>query len=187
VPISMRRIRFAALTASILSLALAIPVSAKTPPFTVELDPAQPVAGEVVTVTVRFWADAGHSQPAGFTFSQPMDELLAFVPSEGTPRDWIHVTLEPVATDLMRGRVTLPSAGEWTLTPWPGGSGGGPSTSAGYPGPMAVSVAAPSDPAPLLGGLGLAAAIALGGLALLLARLRRRRRGRELEPGAAIG
>lgn len=166
---SARRSWLAAPAAAVLALVLAAPAAAKMPYFSVEVDPARPNAGEPITVTVRFWDDAEHTQPATWGPQGRIDDLLAFVPADGTSREWVFVPLQSVDTTTMRGTVTLPSDGKWTLTPWPRA----PEQPAvpGYPAPLTVDVRPTFDPAPAatLGVLG------VGWSAAALVAFRRRR------------
>jgi hypothetical protein len=165
---SARRSPLAALaSAAVLTLTLVASVAAKMPYFSVEVNPAQPIAGEPVTVTVRFWDDAEQRQPATWAPHEPTDDLLAFVPAGGTASNWVFVPLERVATSVMVGTVTLPHDGEWTLTPWPR-TPELPAV-AGYPAATTFHVEAPFNPVPgaAAGMLGMASVAALG---LLLAR-----------------
>jgi hypothetical protein len=134
-------------TAAVLALIFVAPVAAKVPYFSVELEPARPVAGEPITVTVRFWDDASHTKPATWSPDGSVDHLLAFVPPDGLAGDQVPVPLEPAGSATMRGTVTLPNSGSWTLGVFPLGVEPIPP---GYPEPVVeVDVAAPSSPMPV--------------------------------------
>jgi hypothetical protein len=159
---------FAGLLAAAMALLPTAPVSAKIPYFSVELEPRGPVAGEPITVIVRFWDDAAHTQPATWGPHGSVDDLLTFVRADGAASESVVVPLEPVGADAMRGTVTLPS-GRWTLTAWEKAPEAPP---AGYPDPLAVEVSAPDTATPF-------AATSASAVALLIALAVMARRGRR--------
>ena len=164
-----RRPLYPIVAAALLGLVLVTPASAKVPHFTVEVDPQAPVAGEPITVTVRFWDDPAHTQPATWEPHGSIDDMLAFVPADGESSDWVFVPLKPSGDDTLRGTVTLPSSGRWELIAWPNEQIGLPP---GYPLPVVVDVVVSMDPAPLAAGaIGIASVVAL--LALVRRRARR--------------
>lgn len=141
--VATRRLRqlIPALLGAGLIFASAAPAAAKMPYFSVELDPAQPAAGELITVTVRTWADAEHSQQYGFTYEGPLTEVVEFQrrgEGTGVPA-LVPVPLRMVEADLFRGAVTLP-VGEWRLWAFPHGRGADSDYGPGYPSPIDVVV-----------------------------------------------
>lgn len=144
----MTRLRFARLlTAVVVSTTLLLgstgSVLAKFPHFSVALDPVEPRPDQPITVTVRTWADAAHSEPAGFADEgYPRGLITGLIEfqrvGDGDGPATLPVTLDMVKVDLFRGEVRLP-AGEWRLVafPWSGAFGDlGP----GYPDPIHIVV-----------------------------------------------
>lgn len=136
----------AGVLAGLLLLGFAGAAAAKFPYFSVAIDPAQPRPDEPVTLTVRFWADAAHSKPAGFTYDGALPELIGFRRTGGgSGPARVPVELEMVKTDLLRGEVRLP-AGEWRLVSFPHGQGALGDPGPGYPQPIDVVVREAADP-----------------------------------------
>lgn len=134
---------------------------AKFPYFSVTLDPAEPRPDQPITVTVRTWADPGHTEPAGFHYEGSDFGLLEFRRAgEGEGPATIPVFLETVDTDVLRGEVVLP-AGEWRLESYPHGRGAIGDFGPGYPEPITIVVA--HEP----GGAWLALSLGAGALGLL--------------------
>lgn len=172
--LTTRRLRLLipALLGAGLIFASAAPAAAKMPYFSVELDPAQPAAGEPITVTVRTWADAEHSQPDGFTYEGTLTEVVEFQRRGAGTGVLVPVPLRMVEPNLFRGDVTLP-VGEWRLWAFPHGRGADSDFGPGYPSPIDVVVRQEAGPGGLevpatLGGA-LAAAVAV----VIAFRLRR--------------
>jgi hypothetical protein len=118
---------------AILTLFVAPAVSAKTPYFTVELTPAEPVRGQTLAILVRTWDDHDHTTPAQFEIAEALSGLLVMRATGGTSPD-IPVPLELVSTDVFSGNVTVPVDGAWDLVAFPDRSGwGSPEVPAGYP------------------------------------------------------
>jgi hypothetical protein len=140
---------------------------AKFPYFSVALDPAEPRPDQPITVTVRTWADAAHSEPAGFAYEVPDEELITDLiefqrvgDGEGLRR--LPVALDIVKVDLFIGEVRLP-AGEWRLVAFPHGRGALGDFGPGYPDPIHIVVE--EEP----GAAWLVLSLAAGAVALLLA------------------
>ena len=166
--------------ASVLVLLLAGPTSAKsTPFFTVEVTPAQPVAGEAISVVVRTWADQAHTVPAGIGAVPGLARLLVLRPAQGNAPD-IAIDLQVRALDEFQGTVVAPSAGDWQLVAFPDRTGwASPEVPVGYPDTIALTVRtrgvpSVSDEAVL----GLVAVVLIAGVALVQVRRMGRRRGR---------
>ena len=174
----------AALVASaFLVLASAGSAVAKFPYFSVELDPAAPRPGEPITVTVRTWADADHSQPSGLTYEGILADLIQFRRTDAVSRPArVPVQLQMVEPDVFRGRVTL-AAGEWTLVAFPHGRGALGDFGPGYPQPMSVVV---RDEEPTAGWLAVGLASGAAALAVAVAmQARRMRAPRDRVPSSA--
>jgi hypothetical protein len=90
--------------------------SAKIPPFTVEASPNDPTAGDVVRLTVRFWDDPEHTDPArwvdfrlrGFLWAHPA----------GSMGETTSIDLRLVQPGVYRAEMTVGSPGRWILCPW---------------------------------------------------------------------
>jgi hypothetical protein len=135
-------------SAALLLAFAASPVLAKFPPFSVELDPAQPVAGQPVTVVVHLWDDAEHTKASTFPIEGEIPGMLEFRPVDGAgPEAAVPVTLRHITGNRLEGSVTL-AAGQWRLVAFPHGSGASEELPPGYPGPIALAVAGPGDPTP---------------------------------------
>ena len=167
------RFRGATLLALLSTLVLAAPAQAKFPPLTVEIEPLEPVAGEPFTVTVRLWDDSAHTEPAtGMPEFEGLDDLLVFAPGdgmEGVAR--VRVLLDSAGASVLRGEVTLPEAGTWTLSAFPFAASSD-DLPAGYPQPMTVEV---RDPSALPAGAAAGAAVLLVAIAIGVVLSRRSR------------
>lgn len=131
--------RIAALLAGVfVVLGAAGLVAAKFPYFSVELQPAEPQPGEPITVTVRTWADADHSQPDGLTYEGTLTDLIEFqrTGAGGGPA-LVPVELQMLEPGVFHAQVSLP-AGEWQLVAFPHGRGAGSDFGPGYPEPMSI-------------------------------------------------
>ena len=149
-----------------ITIALAMPtsVSAKTPYFTVEIEPAVPVAGQPFLVIVRTWQDADHAIPAGLDAVEALSGLLvARLPNGDSPEVAIPLVLrEP---DRFEASVTLP-AGDWTLVAFPNRVGwASPVVPVGYPDAIPLSV---REPAPPLTGFAAALVVLIGVLVVIV-------------------
>jgi hypothetical protein len=87
---------------------------AKMPPYSVDVTPSDPTAGESIRVTVRFWNDAEHTRRSrwpdvpsfgGFLWAHAVDEA-----SEA-----IQIDIRLVRPGVYRGEVKLPTPGRWVL------------------------------------------------------------------------
>jgi hypothetical protein len=163
---AMKRVVLALVLGALVALVLGVGAAvAKFSYFSVELDPAAPVAGEPVTVIVRLWEDEAHTQPATWwPPEEPVDDLLEFRGSGGR----VPVTLTRAGVAEYRAEVTL-AEGDWTLYPFPLGRGALDAPPPGYPSPLTVTVASSAaDLAPP--GAVAAALLALAILATVAAR-----------------
>ena len=135
-----------------LALLLVVPgiASAKIPPFTVEASPAEPAAGDVVRLTVRFWNDAEHTDPARWPDMRVWRKFLWAHPA-GSLEDATPVDLRLVRPGVYRAELTVPSSGRWILCAWERSCAGGPSM-AGYPDRIGLEVASQA-PHPVAGAL----------------------------------
>lgn len=125
-------------------LATAPPASAKVPPFTVDITPESPTAGEEFEVTVRFWDDSAHTRPAAWPDTRRFDDFLLMRPAG--PR---VASAEAISIDLLRDEVgvyraavVLPSSGRWnvcTRATLPCAAAG-PGPVPGYPGRLEITV-----------------------------------------------
>lgn len=113
---------------------------AKVPPFTIEVTPREPVAGEPFAVVVRTWRDVAHTAPAGLTaLTTPTLEGLLSLRSADGARD-IPVVLRLEAADRLVGSVTAPSPGTWQLVTFPANRHGWSAVPAGYPDMITLAV-----------------------------------------------
>lgn len=151
-------------------LAMAASVSAKTPYFTVEIEPAVPVSGQPFLVIVRTWQDADHAIPARFdTVEALRGVLVARRPNGDSPDVAIPLVLR--GPDRFEASLTLP-AGDWTLVAFPNRAGwASPVVPVGYPDPIPLSV---REPAPALPGFA-AVLLVLVGVHVVIALVRRPR------------
>lgn len=118
------------------------PAQAKIPPFSVELEPRSPNAGEPVTITVRLWEDAAHTDPARWPYLDELDDFIWAAPMVGADEDLSEARMIDLIRSrrgVYRGEVVLPSAGRWSLC-----TNGPPcrteSRVAGHPGQIMVNV-----------------------------------------------
>jgi hypothetical protein len=148
----------------IVALALASPAHAKVPWSSVEFTPSAPVAGEPFAVVIRFWDDAAHTQPST-SWPAHGNGSLEF---EGAPGR-VPLTVTQTGEGMFHAEVTLP-AGTWRLV--------AVQQFAEVSGPTDVELAtvavaeAPSASAPI------SAALVVGGLLVVVAIRRGRRRFR---------
>jgi hypothetical protein len=174
---TVRRLVLAITFAVAMPLAMAASVSAKTPYFTVEVEPAIPVSGQPFLVIVRTWQDADHAIPAGLGFDavEALSGLLVARPPNGDSPD-VAIPLVLRGPDRFEASVTLP-AGDWTLVAFPNRAGwASPVVPVGYPDTIPLSV---SEPAPALTGFA-AALVVLVGVLVVIALVRRPRLTRGL-------
>lgn len=108
------RLAFWTLVAALLWAAL--PAQAKVPPFSVEVEPATPVAGQATTVTLEL------TQPI---HAEELPGLIAFFRAEDADRrvNGIPITLEQVGETTYRAQVILPDAGDWRIVSFPDRTG----------------------------------------------------------------
>ena len=161
--LSLARLLMGVVVSATLLLGSPGSVLAKFPYFSVTLDPAEPRPDQPITVTVRTWGDAAHTEPSGFTYERVIAGLIEFqrVGDGDGPRR-IPVALDMVKVDLFRGEVRLP-AGEWRLVAFPHGRGALGDFGPGYPEPIHIVVDdEPGAAWPVL-------SLAAGAVALLLA------------------
>ena len=83
---------------------------AKLPQYSVEILPAAPVAGEPLTVVIRLWDDAAHTQPATWWREATLGGLLEF--QDGAER--VPVTLTRSDDATFHAEVKL-AEGTWRL------------------------------------------------------------------------
>lgn len=161
--------------AALIALAVAGPVSAKMPYFTVEITPAAPRAAEPISVVVRTWEDVVHTIPARFAAVGDMDGLLVIRAVGGGSPD-IPVLLRLREPDRFEGTVTLP-AGDWALVAFPNRAGWATAeVPAGYPDVIAVAVREPGSVPPAI----VVLVFAIAAVALVAAFLLRPRLGDRL-------
>jgi hypothetical protein len=133
------------LVALVAVLAIATPVLAKMPYFTVELDTTAPVKGEPITVTVRLFADAQHALPTDWP-DPALAGLIAIMPADrvaGQPRS-LPVHLNKIGPGTYVGQVVIDRPGRWSLRVFPDRSGWGTSElPPGYPSDIELEVRAP--------------------------------------------
>ena len=109
-----RRLTLFTLAAGLLFVAA--PALAKVPPFSVEVSPGGPIAGEPTTVTVEL------AEPI------PVDDLSGLIAfyraSDAESRvNGIPVPLERVGATTYQGDVVLPESGEWRIVSFPDRTG----------------------------------------------------------------
>lgn len=162
---TVKRLVLAITLAVVLPLVTAASVSAKTPYFTVEIEPAVPISGEPFLVVVRTWQDADHSIPAGFDAAEALGGLLVArrqgqdSPDIAIPSPDIAIPLMLRVVDRFEASVTLP-AGDWMLVAFPNRAGwSSPVVPVGYPDTIPLSV---REPAPDLTGISAALAVLVG-------------------------
>jgi hypothetical protein len=172
---TVQRLVLAITIAVAMPLAMAASVSAKTPYFTVEIEPAVPASGQPFLVIVRTWQDADHAIPAGFDTVEALSGLLVARQPSGDPPD-IAIPLALRAPDRFEANVTLP-AGDWTLVAFPYRAGWpSPNVPVGYPDTIPLSV---RDASPDLTG-SVALLVILAAALLVIALVRRPRLTRGL-------
>jgi hypothetical protein len=165
-----KRLVLAIMIAVAMPLAMAASVSAKTPYFTVEIEPAVPVPGQPFLVIVRTWQDADHAVPAGFDAVEALNGLLVARRPTGDSPD-VAIPLVLRGPDRFEASVTLP-AGDWTLVAFPNRADwASPVVPVGYPDTIPLNV---SEPAPALTGFA-AALVLLVGVLVVIALVRRPR------------
>jgi hypothetical protein len=172
---TVKRLVLAITIAVAMPLAMAASVSAKTPYFTVEVEPAVPVSGQPFLVIVRTWQDADHAIPAGFDAVEALGGLLVARRPNGDLPD-VAIPLVLRGPGRFEASVTLP-AGDWTLVAFPDRAGwASPVVPVGHPDTIPLSV---SEPAPALTGFA-AALVVLVGVLVVIALARRPRLTRGL-------
>ena len=90
-------------------LAVASPTRAKVPWSNVEFTPAVPVAGEPFAVVIRFWDDAGHTQPST-SWPAHGNGSLEFEGAAGR----VPLAVTQIGDGTFHAEVTLPT-GTWRL------------------------------------------------------------------------
>jgi hypothetical protein len=83
---------------------------AKVPWHSVEFVPASPVAGEPLTVVVRFWDDPAHTQPSTWSPDATLGGVLEFVGPTGR----VPLALARIGDAAFQGEITL-GEGTWRL------------------------------------------------------------------------
>jgi len=89
---------------------------AKIPPWTCELSTTRPVVGQPVVVTIRFWNDAEHTDPARWwDFLRGMPDFLhahsvGRGPNGSLGAAALHARVERVRPGVYRGRLVFPDA-----------------------------------------------------------------------------
>jgi hypothetical protein len=167
---TVRLLVLAITLAVVLPLATAVSVSAKTPYFTVEIEPAVPISGEPFLVIVRTWQDTDHSIPAGFDAAEAFRGLLV-ARRQGRDSPDIAIPLILRGPDRFEASVTL-QAGDWMVVAFPNRAGwSSPVVPVGYPDTIPLSV---REPAPDLTVFA-AALVVLAGVLVLIALVRRPR------------
>jgi hypothetical protein len=153
-------------------------VSAKTPYFTVELRPAEPVRGHTLMVLVRTWEDRDHTVPARLDSADALAGLPVLRPMDRASSD-VPVRLERVSTDLFTGSVAVPVEGAWDLVAFTDRSGwGSPEVPAGYPDRIPITTRASTGSLPIelvIAALGTVDAVTVSALILWTRRTTRRR------------
>jgi hypothetical protein len=122
---------------------------AKFPPFSVEVEPESPRAGQPVRIIVRTWEDAAHTQVADWGIPSPLEDLLTLY--RAVDADTAAYTgvggldVSPEETDVGEWTAELPAleVGSWILRPFPGRPSDEPPPT-GYPGDVWIIVTSPS-------------------------------------------
>jgi hypothetical protein len=152
--------------------------AAKLPPWTCELSTTRPVTGEPVTIEVRYWWDADHTEPAKMAIFRRLRSLVAVGAVEhGKPGELIPITLPRVSPSAYRGKVTFPDTGRFRIA----GCGGGYNRR-GYPLRRGVVVAPREAPGAGVSGLAkisLAVGVVVGVGVATVIPIRRRLRPRS--------
>lgn len=114
-------------TMAILTLVVALPASAKTPPFDTEVA----VDGRTATVTLHFRDWDGVGELTDDFLPESLEGFIAVYPASairdnGRPSisdPGIPVTVTRVTTAIYQGTVELEQGGEWAVVPFPGNTG----------------------------------------------------------------
>lgn len=110
---------------AVAAIALATaPAWAAFPPFTVEVTPSRPVAGERVEIVVRAWEDAEHTRPASLVGPEVVDNLIAAYPADryvGRARTdgRLPIVLRQAGPASFRGAIVFPAPGTWLIVSFP--------------------------------------------------------------------
>lgn len=132
--------------AALVTVLVATPASAKMPYFSVTITPANPIAGQPITIAVRLWRDAAHRVPARFA-TLNLDRLLILRSVEPGPSDMPILLRYEADPDEYRATVIVPSDGEWHVVAFPNRSGwSSPQVPAGYPDTISLTVRSETDP-----------------------------------------
>jgi len=86
------------------------PALGKVPWSSVEVEPIAPIAGEPLSVVVRFWDDASHTRPVTSWPGSDTDGLLELESAS----ERVPLTLTRIGDGAFRAEVTL-STGTWRL------------------------------------------------------------------------
>lgn len=160
---TVKRLVVAITIAVVMPLVMASSVSAKTPYFTVEIEPAVPVAGQPFLVIVRTWQDAHHAIPAGFDAAEALSGILVARRPNGDSPD-VAIPLVFRGPDRFEASVTLPP-GDWTLVAFPNRADwASPVVPVGYPDIIPLSI---REPASALTGFPAALVVLVGVLAVI--------------------
>ena len=176
---SLRLLRATALAAVVAGSGVE-PVVAKIPHFTVDVTPAEPVAGEPIQIVVRFWADPDHTSAALFDGQLTMDDLLAIRADDGAAE--VSVLLELREPGRFEATLTL-EAGDWTIVAFPERSGWATAeVPAGYPDAIPITVRGPAlDLWRISGTLVVVALVIVAGAFALLVSARGSPAGRDIQ------
>jgi hypothetical protein len=167
----------------------ALPAGAKMPPRTCELSTTRPVVGEPVTVEVRYWWDAEHTERAPMAIFRKL-HLVAVAVDRGQPGEYelgvIPAVLPRVSRSAYRGEIILPDTRRFRMRDCGGGY-----DRRGYPLRRGVLIA----PREALGGrasgasiVGLAVGVLIAGLgAATVIATRARRRSAAVRRSSARG
>jgi hypothetical protein len=146
----MRKSLLAATAISITLAALSPMASlAKFPPFSVEVEPGSPRAGQPVRIIVRTWEDAAHTQVADWGIPSPLEDLLTLYPASDadaaayTGMGGLDVRLEETGIGEWTAELPALEVGSWILIPFPGRPTDEPPPM-GYPGDIMITVTSPS-------------------------------------------
>lgn len=157
------------LVALIAVLAMATPVLAKVPYFTIEAEGGPPTPGESLDIVVRMYEDAGHTRPADW-LGDSVADLVAVRPADGSTGESLDVLLVRTAPGVYRGSVVIPRAGTWIVRPFPDANVWGDMRLVeGYPDDMTIQVAQPGPALPVIGTIVLFLA-GVAGLVMIAAR-----------------
>lgn len=94
---------------------------AKMPYYSIEISPQHPVAGEIATVTVRWWSDSEHTVPTEFIALAGWDDFLhVYKKGEWAPgKKGIPIRFRLNSNGIEEGQVVVPQAGEWEIVVLP--------------------------------------------------------------------